>query len=90
MVDVTDTEHKASTMKKRANKLDHQIQRDYQWVQSAVAESKSRAHTAEEELRTLRERMVDMELRVREMERRAAKLETQLRRAGRKEGGRYR
>ena len=90
---VTDTEHKASITHRRASKLDHQIQKDYQRVQSAVkavAESRSRAHTAEEELRTLRERMVDMELRVREVERRAAELETQLRRAGRREGGRYR
>ena len=80
-------------MQKRANKLDRQIQKDYQRVQSAVeavAESRSRAHTAEERLRAQRERMVDMELRVREVERRAAELEVQLRRTGRRERGRYR
>ena len=32
---VTDAEHKANVMQKRANKLDRQIQRDYQRVQSA-------------------------------------------------------
>ena len=80
-------------MQKRANKLDRQIQRDYQRVVSAVEaieESRNRAHTAEGRMRAQCMQMVDMELRVREMERRAAELKVQLRRTGRRERGWYR
>ena len=76
-------ERRGREYQKRAKKLYQQSQKQYPSVQSAVeriAEATAKARTAEQVLATQREHMVDVDLRVRGIERRVGELQEQLRR----------
>ena len=71
-------------LSRKADNLDHQIQRNYHVVQDGVqkvAEARYAAHEAECAQELQRGRMVDMELRVRGIKRRVEELQEQMRRA---------
>ena len=76
-------ERRGREYQKRAKKLYQQSQKQYPSVQSAVeriAEATAKVRTAEQVLATQREHMVDVDLRVRGIERRVGELQEQLRR----------
>ena len=74
---------RAREISKKVDRLTRQIEKSYPRVDEAVkakAHARNEAYVAEQRLRECREHMVDMELRVRGIERRVGELQEQLRR----------